>query len=430
VELRDAVRRIIGLRWKLIATYVALGAFAGWGLHAGNASTYTSSTRLVLDTSDPKTQPEAAAIGDIAQAIATSPAQVKAALAAAHVEGRDAADIARQHVVVSALGSSGIVELSVSDPDRRAAAAIANALAQRVITTRLEVTRGHATAVQRDVDSQIARLSRRIADANAKIGALSAPTARGQAQRDRDFLVEQRSVLESQRASLASTGALDSQPAVISAASVPQKADSSGTLADIILGAILGLILGVGLVGLIETLRPTLVDGEAVGDELGVPVLGSLSRPPDEALDLDEIARVAARLRLAARSVGARHIGLVSPRTGLDLRLLAHQLEASLVASVSHFEAMPPVLEHITSAGELVHGPAGSESGAAGHVAAGPPTLRIRAYDPQNPAMANGTVIALVVVSPSPIAKAALADTGQLLRVSGTPLLGVVSFST
>jgi capsular polysaccharide biosynthesis protein len=429
VELSDGVRRIVGQHWKLIAIYAVLGLAIGLALHAGKARTYTASARVVLDTQDPKTQPEAAAIADIASAIATSPTQVAQALADAHLRGRDATEVAQHHVTVQSLGSSGVAELSVSDTDARTAAALANALAKRVIATRLDVTRGQASQVGSDIDKKIADLSDQIAGADSRIDALTVQSAsttdpqransarakRDELQRQRDFLAQQRSVLESERVGLLSTGALEPKPAVISSAAVPLHADSSGLGADLVLGLMLGLILGVGLAGLIETLRPTLVDGAAVGDELGAPVLGTLSGPPDGPLEPDEVMWAAARLRLAARSARVRHIGLVSTRPGLDLDPLAAQLEAAL-APVAETSLFPVAAE--------VGGRGGSPEAPARHGVA----LRIHTYDPENPAMANGTVIGLVVVSPSPASKLALVDTSHLLRVSRAPLLGVVAF--
>jgi len=110
MELHEAARRIVGQHWRLILFLLGAGLAA---VHSGGARTYTASTRLVLDTQDPKTRAESIAIADTAAAIATSPAQVEGALRDAHVAGRDSVKLAKNHVSLRGLGASGVLELSV-----------------------------------------------------------------------------------------------------------------------------------------------------------------------------------------------------------------------------------------------------------------------------------------------------------------------------
>jgi capsular polysaccharide biosynthesis protein len=422
MELNDVVRRVLGQhRWMLLYCVLA-GLAVGLALDLHRPRTYTASTRLALDTEDPKTQPESAAIADIAKAIATTPNSVDAALRSARLVGRrDPAVVAADHVDVTALGSSGIVELTVSDSDRRAAAMIANALARQVIATRLAVTRGEAAAAELRLDRRIVALNRAIANADAGIDRLTIRAAsqpdpqagnslrsqRDEMARRRDFLAEQRSVVESERASLLGSGAAVPRPDIIGSATPPLHADPAIQAADIVLGGMLGLVIALGIAGLRETLRPTLVDVAAVGDALDAPVLGTLSRGPRSGPPIDELVRIAARLRLAARGSQVRHVGLVAAAGRVDVEMLAVQLEQAL-ASVRDPEPVP-------TAAARRHGE---------HDA--PPPLHVRVYEPESPASANGAVIGLVAVARPPVALPALSDTQQLLRVSGAPLLGVV----
>ena len=205
-------------------------------LHAGNARTYTATTRLVLDTPDARDRSDSTAIADMAKAIATSPSEVRGALEDAHITTRNPVDLARHHVSVTALGSSAVLDLSVSDPNRRVAAAVSNTLAARVIQTRLKVSSGQLQQVLTELDGRIATLNRRIGDLDVKIASLgltNAP-ARDAAQRSRDFLAQARSVLEAERVSLLSTDAQRPNPAIISQASLPTHADSSRLLQDLV----------------------------------------------------------------------------------------------------------------------------------------------------------------------------------------------------
>ena len=129
MELNEAARRILGQHWRLIALFVALGVGVGALLHHGDVKTYTASTRLVLDTPDPTSRQESAAIADAAKAIATSPAQVRrcARRGSRHRPGPGRRRQAGR--VRSSPGHfSGPAALG-QRPEPRVAAAISNALA-------------------------------------------------------------------------------------------------------------------------------------------------------------------------------------------------------------------------------------------------------------------------------------------------------------
>ena len=322
MELNEAGRRIIGQHWRLIVLFVALGVVVGALLHQGDVKTYTASTRLVLDTPDPTSRQESAAIADAAKAIATSPAQVRAALAKADATGRDPAEVAKQDVSVRALGTSAILELSVSDPSPRVAVNVSNALAAGLIRTRLEV--GGVKQVLVDLDRRIATLNQRILRINPAVGS---PAKRDSAERLRESLVQRRGILESERDSLLSADAVRPKPSIISPARPPDHADSSRRLPDMALGAFLGLVLGVGLAGLLETMRPTLVGGNALARELDTPLLGSLPGEPDEEKALQEATRIAVRLRLAAEVTEVRSACLLAVGPQVDLRGLGRTAE-------------------------------------------------------------------------------------------------------
>ena len=444
MELHDAARRIFGQYWALILGIVLLGIGVGALMHRGEAPSYTASARLALDTQDPKSQPESAAVADIANAIATSPSQTQAAIAAAHVAGRDPVDVAKNHVKVQALGSSGLVQLSVSDRSPRAAAAIANALANRVIATRMAVTQGQGEQIKASLDRRIAAANQTIARLDAKIDDLTLRSStaqspgvanglrasRDEASRQRDFAAQQRAVLESERVSLLSNGALQPKPSVISAATPPNHADPTGRKTDMALGGLLGLLVALGLAGLLETLRPTLLGADAVASELDVPVLGTLTAKRNAAARRADLADTAARLRLAARAAGLRDVHLVPARPGTDLGSLADELESLL--GQPHVQLDKPA----------VRGPqrilAGAPTGTAAAVAHAEPfayeggpehrEVRIEPFQAGDPSLNNGRRVGLILVCPLRLKKAALRDISHLLRINTAPLLGVVTY--
>ena len=413
MELHDVTRRILGRYWWLIALLVVLGAAAAAYWRSGD-TTYSATARIVLDTEDPTTRVESSAISDTVNAIATSPSQVRAALRRAHAN-RDAFDVAENHVSVSGLGSSSVVKLSVSDRDKYVATNVANALAARVIATRRQVSSGgvpqEVAALTRRIDS----ITDRISSADAAIDRLSFAVAnastpqlanRLRAQRDaasrrRDFLAQQRSVLESERVSILGTYALRPKPSVISEASVPSDADSSGLWPYAVLGALLGLVLGVGLAALIETVRPTVVGGDALARELDVPLLGTLYARSDDDQPAEELAPVAARVRLAAQAAGVDDVAVLPVKADVDAQRLVESLDAAAQN--------------------------GSGVVAAEGAAQQSSRTRIRSADLASPAAAEERrATGLVLVAPSSLSKADLADVGHLLRVTPMPLLGLI----
>jgi capsular polysaccharide biosynthesis protein len=438
MELNEAARRIFSTHLRLIAAWVIFGFVAAALFHVGNERTYTATTRLVLDTPDARDRSDSTAIADMAKAIATSPSEVRGALDDAHITTRDPVDLARHHVSVTALGSSAVLDLSVSDPNRRVAAAVANTLAARVIRTRLKVSSGQLQQVLTELDRRIGSLNRRIGDLDVQIASLGLtnPRARDNAQRTRDFLSQARGVLEAERVSLLSTDAQRPNPAIISQAPLPTHADSSRLLQDLVLGALLGLVLGIGSAGLIETVRPTFVGGDVLARELDTPLLGSLSRESGERQRQRLVSLIAARLHLAAEGAGVHDVVLLGAEADMELRGLAERLEAvgaeALHAVPDHTEFAPAATAdapggartHRRSAPLAEDQP--RDRASAGD--RGRPGMRIRAFDIHTSLVDGQNGAAVALVSPSTLAKSKLDDVRHLLNATRSPLLGLITY--
>jgi uncharacterized protein involved in exopolysaccharide biosynthesis len=399
VELNDALRRVFGQHRGLIVWSVVLGLLLAALIHLGDTRTYTASTRFALDTADPETQAESASIADTAKAIATSPVQIKGAIDRARMRTREPVDLTEEQISIRALGSSGVLQLSVTDSHARAAAALANALAERVINARLRVSSGQLKEVLNDLNGRIGAVNRRLAGIDSQVDAISGDggltASSGDPEsvqrlrellRKRDRLTQQRTVLESERVRALSTDAMRPAPSIISAATPPAKPDPSKRIPDIVLGGLLGLIVGAGLAALCEALRPTLVGGEALARELDTPLIGTLTESSKPGY-IDDMAAVTGRLQLAARARGVASIGLVTTRRELDLEELAERINAIWVGS-----AAP-----------------------------------VQPFNAQQLALSNGGGTGLALVAPPTLKMTELEDVTHLLRMSPAPLVGVIA---
>ncbi|TMD05670.1 MAG: hypothetical protein E6J01_09475 [Chloroflexi bacterium] len=329
MEVNEALRRILGGHTKLVLALVVAGLGIGLAVRSGHSLAigqygvhscsrwafgltpsdpplYSATTRVVLDTANPKAEAESAAIASTARAIVTSPAHVAAALAKVGIR-RDAATVAACDIKLQPLGSSAILQISARDFDPMRAAALANAIADDLIETRLETSRGQAVQLVSDLDTRIQALDASIGDLDSQVAALvksslAAPppandfTARAVSadaaaaaaraaqtanslsalRTRRGDMATEKVALEAERENLLAAGAIPPKPTVIDPATPPVGPDPTQRLTYVALGLLLGLTAGVGIAALLETVRPTVIGQRALGTALGAPVLGEL----------------------------------------------------------------------------------------------------------------------------------------------------------
>ena len=437
MELNEAVHRIFRQHWWIIVLAVALCTAAAAFLHQGDRPTYTASARLVLDTQDPDSSTGSTVIGDTVKAIATSPVEVAAALSRAHVVGQNPTDVAK-NVSVSPLGTSGVIQLSVTDTERSYARALANVLAEQVIQTRSAVNGRRIKQISADLDGRISDLNTRIAAADAAIdrynrqlavGPTGAAAGRLRAQIDgqtrlRDFDAEQRGVLVSERLGLLSTDALRPQASIISKATLPPHADPSRKVPDIMLGLLLGLVLGVGAAALIETFKPTLHGADMLAREFGTAYLGTIPRnagDPEAELGAEPITLV---LRLAAERAGVMSVSLLAavPDPGLSAAA------ANLEAAVNRAAQPPDATQHVATGAAQEYLPLGRDR----YRPADPPpsALRVRTFGIDSPASRNGVPSGVVLVAPCSLRRSRVLEVKHLLSVLPVPVLGLITYGS
>jgi capsular polysaccharide biosynthesis protein len=438
MELNEAAHRIFRQHWWIIVLVVAVCTAAAALLHRGDTPTYTASARLVLDTQDPDSSTGSTVIGDTVKAIATSPVEVAEALARAHLSGRNPTDVAKD-VSVSPLGTSGVIQLSVTDTERSSARALADALAEQVIETRSAVNGRRIKQISADLDARISDLNGRIATADAAVDRYNrqlavAPTGsaagRLRAQIDsetrlRDFDAEQRGVLVSERLGLLSTDALRPQASIISQAALPAHADPGRKVPDIMLGLLLGLVLGVGAAALIETFKPTLHGPDMLAREFGTAYLGTIPKnagTDGAALDAEPITLV---LRLAAERAGVMSVNLLAAVPDAGLSAAAANLEAA-VNGVSGLT--PPSPDPVGAGAPQRFGQLGRKTYGAPEPK--PTHLRVQTFGIDYPATRNGVPGGVVLVAPRSLRRSRVLEVKHLLSVLPVPVLGLITYGS
>jgi capsular polysaccharide biosynthesis protein len=411
MRLDEVTDRIFRRHALLLVAAVLAGLAVVWLIHSDDRAQYAASARLVLDSPDPANSAQSGALADTARAIASGRGLVVAALADADVR-RDPDQFGRDQIDVVPLGASGVLQLTVRDHDPRAAVAIANALARKVIAARQRVSDGTASAAVRALTRQVAQVQGQLADVEQQIDdrtpAVGTPVVADVAlrrlERSRDALNQQLGQLQGQLVTIQGQRALRPQASVLdqahSAPAVPRR-----LVADYLLGALLGLVVGLAAAAARETFSPSVVGPAALARALGAPVLAH-PRGGRDGLSPAEAEMAARHLELAAAAAGVVCIEVMT--------LSADRAEAALVDVVA---------DQLCSA---TSGPAEP----VGH--ADVPLARTR--PPELPARLSadahrdkaGDRPGLVAVSPDVVRLADLAAVQNMTTLTGWPLLGVV----
>jgi capsular polysaccharide biosynthesis protein len=347
-------------------------------LHANDPGLYTASARLSLDASDPQTAAAAQALADTGRAIVTSPGLVARALAAAGVSNvteESSTKFASHDVKLQGLGSSNVMQLSVTYPDPRIAAVITNQLASGLIKARLEATRGRLSQLLAGVDTQVLALDHRIAQIRA---GPSSDSAEGRAQLAE--VVRERSDLASERESILVQDSLRPQPSIVDPARAPLAPDPTRLLPDVALAALIGLVAGIGLASVMESFSPTLVGPDAVAREVGAPVLAELPRANGNVTAFQrELRDRQVRLAAGIARMGAVELADLGPlNMSTDVALMAARLSDPIRAKRVLVTAGEPL--EIRAIQRSRRSANGDQSAAAGLVLVAPDIIKRRDF--------------------------------------------------
>jgi uncharacterized protein involved in exopolysaccharide biosynthesis len=438
VEIDEVAARVVRQYWALILVCVAIPFAAMTLVTIKQPPSYAADARIITGSVVPQSSAEADAIVSQVQGLATSRSAAGKALSAAHVR-RNLSDFTANSITVSGLGSSQVVELTVTDRNPHVAVRVAQALAAEVTTSLNNVGQSGLIQALKAVDDQVVQLSQQRAALQVKAGANPQDQ---QLQAKLAGLDEVIANLTGDRGRLLAQASTQGRTAVIDTPTLPTHSQTKALVQKLGLAALLGLVVGILIASLAETIRPTVPGARRVSRRLGAPLLGRLTAADLKGDITPAIEDMALRIRLAADHARVSTVALADAGAETEPADLAAVLERALGQGL-YERPLPSVsldqipLGHQSGQAANSHGPAAA--GQAG-TNAGPATSTLAQSHPQEKGHARPIHIwTLGQIDPSydgptglviltgPVVRvtdvAALAD---LAASSGWPVLGVI----
>jgi capsular polysaccharide biosynthesis protein len=326
VEIDEIAARLLRQYWTVVLLCVLTPLVAIVLTTAKQPPMYAASARIVSGNTVPASNAQAQAIVSQIQGIATGKTAAASALEAVGVT-RNVNDFVTGHISVSGLGSSQVVDLTVTDQNPQVAATLAKYLAKEVVQSINRTGQSGLSTTLNAIDQEIVRLSEQHgvvasqAAANPKDEQLQSKLA-GLNQVIANFSGDRSRLLI--QASTQGLAAVLDQPVV------PKQPQSKALPQKLGLAAVLGLVVGILIAAIAETIRPTVPGARRVSRRLGAPTLGQLKSAEMHGEDTPNLENLAVRLRLAANHADVSTIALIDVNGRYELADLAYSLELSL----------------------------------------------------------------------------------------------------
>ncbi len=250
--------RVLRRRWWVIAVCFLLTTVAAFALSKAQTKRYTATSSLLF--SDSNVAAEASGVTPSAPSNAAGQFETNIALVllgdavpqrtAAKIGGGITAAQVKSAVTASPVAASGVVSVSATWTSPTIAARLANTYAQTFINQQLQ--------------SNQAQIQSAIDLVQGQYEALSRPerlTPQGQSLLDH---LESLKILKT----------LQNGTSLAQAAAIPIAPSSPRVSLDVFLGAVFGLVLGLGLAFLLERFDRRLREASDVEETLGLPILG------------------------------------------------------------------------------------------------------------------------------------------------------------
>lgn len=339
---------IVRRRWVLVLVVTVIGAVAGAGYAVTSGLTYSATSQVVVTgvTQGPINPPAQVNLQvnmSTEQAVAQSPPVIAQAAGLISVPSSVLQEQAAKRLTVtvpaSTLTTSNVLQITWKAGSPRAAQAGANAFATAYLSYRHRELAGQIASLESVLNKQVASLEKQIAHLTAELSrSTSGSSARQSLAIRLNELTTQASTADNQLASLPTYN--DSGGSVIGAAR-PTTPSGLGHSAILVLGALLGLFLGVVLAFVRDAFDDRVRDPAQLERRLGAPTLAVLppaenvpdeSRDPAQRRQAPAIATAGSPDSRAAEAVRALRATLVAVAARRNLRTI---LVVSADANVS-----------------------------------------------------------------------------------------------
>jgi capsular polysaccharide biosynthesis protein len=426
VEIDEVAARLLRQYWALLLVCVLVPLATISFVVSKQSPMYAADARIVTGSAVPQSSAEADAIVSQVQAIATGRTAAARALQAAGAR-RNLTDFSANHISVSGLGSSQVVDLTVTDRSPQVAEQVARVLAAEVIGSVNDVGQSGLSEALKAIDQEIVRLTQKRASLTAQV---TADPRNQQQQAKLAGLDEVIANFTGDRGRLLIQASTQGLATVIVQPNLPVRPESKALAQKLGLAGLLGLVVGILLASIAEVARPTVPGARRVSRRLGAPALGQLSSEDMIGHRTKGLDNLALRLRLAAMHSGASTIALADVDGERDLDDLAAGLERALL------ESSPGGPAGLGSVSANNHGHEAAERISVGvgssailvrssPQAAADPVLRIRPLGQMKRPAEMGRVEILVLSGP--VARVSrITALEDLVASSGWPIIGVV----
>ena len=326
--LRSYTRLVLRRKWWVIGLAL-LGLAVSLGISSSQAKQYSATAQVLVQSA---TGPGALS----ASAQQVTPTEVQTMLQL--VTSASVVNHVRQQlgsappVQASEVAQTNVINITAVDHDPVAAAKIANVYAREFVTSQQTVSASNAQTAENELRSQIKSIGRQIKTLRKSHAASSQIQA----------LLNQEAVLRVQLSQVQVSGAAATQAlALVTPAQAPTAPSSPKPAQDAALGLIAGLILGLAVAFLRDSLDDAIASKEAAEQLTGSPVLAAVPlvsswRKKDKPLVVT-LARPASPATEAYRSL----------RTSLQFARQENELHTILVTSPAAAEGKTSTLANL-----------------------------------------------------------------------------------
>lgn len=326
MEIDEIAARLLRQYWAVVLLCVAAPLVAITLMVAKQPPMYAASARIVSGNTVPASNAQAQALVSQIEGIATGKSAAASALQKTGVE-RNVNDFITSHVSVAGLGGSQVVDLTVTDRSPRVAAALAKNLAKGVVQSINRTGQSGLSTTLNAIDQEIVRLS----EQHGVVATQAAANPRNeQLQSKLAGLNQVIANFSGDRSRLLIQASTQGLASVLDQPVAPQAPQSKALAQKLGLAGVLGLVVGVLIASIAETIRPTVPGARRVSRRLGAPTLGQLKTPEMRGEKTPSLENLAVRLRLAANHANVSTIALIDVNGQYELADLAHSLELSL----------------------------------------------------------------------------------------------------